>query len=131
MLSIVIIYKDEFLCLKQCEKHYMLVPLEEEWNMDKEICEKLKFFYNITKLFSRQNYPIANTFFFKVCEIKDALYDWLIYSNDVVRTMASSMLLKFNKYYSECYIVMAIATIFDPRYKMNILKFLFANHVFI
>ena len=49
MLSIAITYKDVFPCLKQHEKHYMFVPLEEEWNMAKEICGRLKLFYNITE----------------------------------------------------------------------------------
>ena len=65
-------------------------------------------------VFSRQNYPTANIFFIKVCEIKEALYYWLICLNDVVRTMTSSMLQKFDKYYNRCYIMMVIATIFDP-----------------
>ncbi|RVX04653.1 putative AC transposase [Vitis vinifera] len=125
MLSIAITYKDVFPCLKQREKYYMVVPSEEEWNMAKEICGKLKLFYNITELFSGRNYPTANTFFIKVCEIKEALYDWLICSNDVVKTMASSMLQKFDKYWSGCHIVMAIAAIFDPRYKIKILEFYF------
>ncbi|KAL6330000.1 hypothetical protein AAG906_039915 [Vitis piasezkii] len=77
--------------------------------MAKEICGRLKLFYNITSL----------------CEIKEALYDWLICSNDVVKTMASSMLQKFDKYWSGCHIVMAIAAIFDPRYKIKILEFYF------
>ena len=125
MLSIAITYKDVFPRLKQREKYYMVVPSEEEWNMAKEICGRLKLFYNITELFSRRNYPTANTFFIKVCEIKEALYDWLICSNDVVKTMASSMLQKFDKYWSGCHIVMAIAAIFDPRYKIKILEFYF------
>ena len=82
-------------------------------------------FYNITKMFSRRNYPTANTFFIKVCEIKEALYDWLICSNEVVSTMASSMLDKFDKYWSGCHIVMAITIVLDPRYKMKILEFYF------
>ncbi|KAL6328605.1 hypothetical protein AAG906_003290 [Vitis piasezkii] len=57
------------------------------------------------QLFSGRNYPTANTFFIKVCEIKEALYDWLICSNDVVKTMASSMLQKFDKYWSGCHII--------------------------
>ncbi|RVW37634.1 putative AC transposase [Vitis vinifera] len=111
--------------LKQREKYYMVVPSEEEWNMAKEICGRLKLFYNITELFLGRNYPTANTFFIKVCEIKEALYDWLICSNDVVKTMASSMLQKFDKYWNGCHIVMAIAAIFDPRYKIKILEFYF------
>ncbi|RVX16881.1 putative AC transposase [Vitis vinifera] len=125
MLSIAITYKDVFPRLKQREKYYMVVPSEEEWNMAKEICGRLKLFYNITELFSGRNYPTANTFFIKVCEIKEALYDWLICSNDVVKTMTSSMLQKFDKYWSGCHIVMAIAAIFDPRYKIKILEFYF------
>ncbi|RVW81765.1 Phosphatidylinositol 4-phosphate 5-kinase 5 [Vitis vinifera] len=77
-------------------------------------------------MFSRRNYPTANTFFIKVCEIKEALYDWLICSNEVVSTMASSMLDKFDKYWSGCHIVMAIAVVLDPRYKMKILEFDFS-----
>ena len=65
----------------------MFVTLEEGWNMEKEICGRLKLFYNTIELFSGQNYSTANTFFIKVCEIKEALYDWLICSNDVVRTI--------------------------------------------
>ncbi|RVW15815.1 Zinc finger BED domain-containing protein RICESLEEPER 2 [Vitis vinifera] len=75
--------------------------------------------------FDWRNYPTANTFFIKVCEIKEALYDWLICSNEVVSTMASSMLEKFDKYWSGCHIVMAIAVVLDPRYKMKILEFYF------
>ncbi|WJZ96780.1 hypothetical protein VitviT2T_015431 [Vitis vinifera] len=125
MLSIAITYKDVFPRLKQREKLYTTVPSEEEWNLAREICERLKLFYNITKLFSGRNYPTANTFFIKVCEIKEALYDWLICSNEVVSTMASSMLEKFDKYWSGCHIVMAIAVVLDPRYKMKILEFYF------
>ena len=75
MLSIAITYKDVFPRLKQREKLYTTVPSKEEWNLAREICESLKLFYNITKLFSRRNYPTTNTFFIKVCEIKKALYD--------------------------------------------------------
>ena len=125
MLSIAIAYKDVFPRLKQREKLYTIVPSEEEWNLAKEICGRLKLFYNITKLFSGQNYPTANTFFIKVCEIKQALYDWLICSNEVVSTMASSMLEKFDKYWSGCHIVMAVAAVLDPRYKIKILEFYF------
>ncbi|KAL6322444.1 hypothetical protein AAG906_008099 [Vitis piasezkii] len=89
MLSIAITYKDVFPRLKQREKYYMVVPSEEEWNMAKEICGRLKLFYNITE------------------------FD------------GASMLQKFDKYWSGCHIVMAIAAIFDPRYKIKILEFYF------
>ena len=93
MLSTIITYKDVFSCLKQREKLYTAMPSKEEWNLAREICERLKLFYNITKLFSRWNYPTTNTFLNKLCEIKETLYDWLICSN-VVSTLTSIMLEK-------------------------------------
>ncbi|KAL6331824.1 hypothetical protein AAG906_020168 [Vitis piasezkii] len=107
--------------------HQLRLPCNKKLCLDsREICERLKLFYNITKLFSRRNYPTANTFFIKVCEIKEALYDWLICSNEVVSTMTSSMLEKFDKYWSGCHIVMTIIVVLDPRYKMKILEFYFS-----
>ena len=60
-----------------------------------------------------------------MCEIKQSLYDWLICSNEVVNTTASSMLENFEKYWSGCHIVMAMAVVLDPRYKIKILEFYF------
>ena len=57
MLSTTIAYKDVFLCLKQREKLDMVVPSKEEWNMVKEIYERLKLFYDTTNLFLGQDYP--------------------------------------------------------------------------
>ena len=39
--------------------------------------------------------------------------------------MASSMLENFDKYWSRCHIIMAVAAILDPRYKIKILEFYF------
>ena len=127
MLSIAITYKDAFPRLKQREICYMVVPSKEKWNTTKEICGSLKLFYNIIQLFSGRNYPTTNTFFIKVCEIKETLYDWLIYSNDVVKTMTSSILQKFDKYWSGCRIIMTITTIFDLRYNKDFRVLLSTN----
>ena len=93
--------------------------------MAKEICERLKLYYDTTNLFLGQDYPTANIFFIKVCEIKVTLYDWFLGSNEVISMMTSGMIAKFDKYWSGCSIVMAIVIILDLRYKMKLLKFYF------
>ena len=60
-----------------------------------------------------------------MCEIKETLYDWFLGSNEAISTMASSMIAKFDKYSSKCSIVMAIAVILAPRYKMKLFEFYF------
>ena len=37
--------------------------------------------------------------------------------------MAESMLTKFNSYWANVYVVMAITNILDPRYRMKLLEF--------
>ena len=69
-----------------------------------------------------QEYPTANTFFIKVCEIKETLYDWFLGSNEPISTMASRMIAKFDKYWSG---IMAIVVILNLRYKMKLLEFYF------
>ena len=60
-----------------------------------------------------------------MCEIKQALYDWLICSNEVANTMTSSMFENFDKYWSGCHIVMAVVVVLGLRYKIKILEFYF------
>ena len=41
--------------------------------------------------------------------------------------MAESMLAKFNSYWANVSVVMAVAAILDPRYKMKLLEFYYPN----
>ncbi|XP_041004076.1 zinc finger BED domain-containing protein RICESLEEPER 2-like [Juglans microcarpa x Juglans regia] len=45
--------------------------------------------------------------------------------NEYIQVMAKKMNEKFEKYWSECNLLMAIATVLDPRYKMVLIKFCF------
>ena len=45
----------------------------------------------------------------------------------MISTMAESMLAKFNSYWANVSVVMAIAAILDPRYKMKLLEFYYPN----
>lgn len=37
--------------------------------------------------------------------------------------MASAMLLKFQKYWDDVHVMMGVAAVFDPRYKMKLVEF--------
>jgi hypothetical protein len=46
--------------------------------------------------------------------------------NEYLRPMASKMALKFDKHWGECNLLMSIAAVLDPRYKMKVINFFFS-----
>ncbi|KAK9986183.1 hypothetical protein SO802_031134 [Lithocarpus litseifolius] len=71
------------------------------------------------------SYPTANLFFPKVCEIKIALNSWFTSANDIIRSTAFKMLEKFDCYWNVIHGVMAVATILDLRYNIELLEYYF------
>ncbi|KAK4353698.1 hypothetical protein RND71_025892 [Anisodus tanguticus] len=86
---------------------------------------KLELFNSITELFSGRNYPTANLYFFKICEIKIALSKWVLSPNPIINLMASKMRSKYDDYWSSVYELMGVAAILNPRAKMDLLDYYF------
>ncbi|KAA8516213.1 hypothetical protein F0562_019392 [Nyssa sinensis] len=72
-------------------------------------------------------YPTANLFLSELWRIKVLLNEKSVDDNEFIRAMASMMKAKFDKYWSECNLLMAIAAILDPRYKMIIVNYCFPD----
>nr|KYP56624.1 Putative AC transposase [Cajanus cajan] len=123
MLEIAISYEDVFSRLKQREAQYTCLPTTLQWQFAKDVCGKLKLFNAITELFSATKHPTANMYFPKICEIKLAIGKWIISPNDLIQKMAEKMLTKFEKYWGVIHDIMGVATVLDPRYKMELLEY--------
>ena len=61
-------------------------------------------------------------YFTLVCELKIALNEWSLSSNEMISRMAESILAKFNSYWAGVNVIMVVATILDPRYKTKLLE---------
>lgn len=88
MLVVALEYKDVFPQLKYMDKHYKGVPSDDDWNFSRDVCEKLKLFYQVTELFPGNKYPTSNVYFPKACEIRLNLLKWMMCENDVISKMA-------------------------------------------
>ena len=62
-----------FFCLAKGEVSYTCLSLDNDWEVAKDICERLELFYNVTKLFFSCKYPTTNMYFTLVCELKITL----------------------------------------------------------
>ncbi|KAH1228970.1 Zinc finger BED domain-containing protein RICESLEEPER 2 [Glycine max] len=117
MLEIAIGYED------QLESQYTCLPSTLQWQFAKDICGRLKLFNTITELFSSTKHPTANLYFPNICEIKLAIKQWITSPNPMIQQMAKNMMIKFDKYWGVIHNVMGVATVLDPRYKMELLEY--------
>ena len=81
----------------------------------------------MTEFFSGRKYPTTSMYFTLVCELKIAINEWSLSSNEMISTMAESMLAKFISYWANVNVVMAVVAILDLRYKMKLLEFYYPN----
>jgi hypothetical protein len=122
MLSTALLYQDVF---ERLAARAPSAPTPEDWKFAKELCEKLKMFYDVTNLLSGTSYVTANLFFPKITNIYLAIRKWQVSDNSEVEEMSTRMKEKFNKYWSDVHGLMAVAAVLDPRYKLHLLNALF------
>ncbi|CAI0387864.1 unnamed protein product [Linum tenue] len=123
MLSVAIPYKDVFFRLSLRDSHYTSVPSSEQWEFASTVIGKLEIFSEITELFSGSKYPTANLFFPKICDLRIKLNEWGLDPNPVIFGMASQMSLKFDKYWDDIHLVLAVSVVLDPRYKLHVIEY--------
>ncbi|KAG8653823.1 hypothetical protein MANES_05G070350v8 [Manihot esculenta] len=125
MLQTAIEYKDIFPRLKIREKSYKDVPTYDDWEMAKRVAEKLETFHSITEIFSGRKYPTSNCFFISICQLRNSIVEWMSSDDDVIKSMSARMFENFEKYWSVVHIVLAVAVILDPRYKIKVVEYYF------
>ncbi|XP_073064004.1 zinc finger BED domain-containing protein RICESLEEPER 2-like [Primulina eburnea] len=123
MLSSAICYRRAFNHLKLTDTNFTHCPLVDEWVQAEKICKFLEVFYETTTLFCGVKYPTANFYFPRVFTVQLTLSQALQSSDDFMRSMANRMFQKFDKYWKEYNILLSIAVIVDPRFKMQFVEF--------
>ena len=78
-----------------------------------------------TNIISGSEYPTANLYLAEVFRIKQLLDKAVNSGPYFIKEMATKIKLKFDKYWSEYNLVMALATVLDPRCKLTALKMCF------
>ncbi|KAE8689631.1 hypothetical protein F3Y22_tig00110933pilonHSYRG00204 [Hibiscus syriacus] len=92
---------------------------DDEWGKIEKLLEILKVFKATTNIISGSEYPTSNMFLGEVQRIKVLLDSKFESTDDFVKNMVGNMKERFDKYWGECNLLMAIGSVLDPRLKMR------------
>ncbi|XP_061367916.1 zinc finger BED domain-containing protein RICESLEEPER 2-like [Gastrolobium bilobum] len=127
MLESALIYQRVFSILEFSDKNYKYCPTLDEWDRGEKIMGFLKPFYDITELISGTSYPTANLYFLQVWQIQCSLQNTLHDDDDILKSMVERMMEKFDKYWEEYSIVLALGALLDPRMKTSALSYCYSK----
>ncbi|VAH14919.1 unnamed protein product [Triticum turgidum subsp. durum] len=125
MLEHAFSFKNAFLHYADLDANYKWEPSSEEWRLYAKIRDILAVLNMTTTMFSGSTYPTANEFFLLIVNVKKVLDDASASTDKFLHDMGNAMLQKFEKYWKECSTLLSIASILDPRYKMDLINFCF------
>ncbi|KAL5543462.1 hypothetical protein UlMin_007246 [Ulmus minor] len=122
ILDSALLYRRAFEHLALSDSNYKSCPSAEEWDKVEKVWRFLKVFYDATLVFSGTKYPTANLFFPSISQCYLTLKMALEGTDEYLRFMASIIWVKFQKYWADFSVILAIAYILDPRYKMTFVE---------
>ncbi|KAI0489277.1 hypothetical protein KFK09_029119 [Dendrobium nobile] len=109
MLDNAIYFRRAFMHLELGDSNYKCCPSASEWEKCVNICKFLAPFYEITCLFSGSKYPTANLYFPCVSTTYASLKNEMSSGLEYIRRMIGCMLAKFEKYWKDFSVLLAIA----------------------
>ncbi|KAG6606814.1 Zinc finger BED domain-containing protein DAYSLEEPER, partial [Cucurbita argyrosperma subsp. sororia] len=133
MLTAACELKEVFLYLKESEPTNEPDPSNElsistdDWKVAETLCTYLKYFFDVANILTSPCYPTANVFFPEVSKIQTELTNASMSQDPLVRDMTKPLKDKFDKYWNDSCLVLAMAVVMDPRYKLKLVKFIFSK----
>ncbi|KAJ6811161.1 zinc finger BED domain-containing protein RICESLEEPER 2-like [Iris pallida] len=124
MLETACEFQGAFTCFAEEDDGCMKLS-PDDWTVVRAVTDCLYVFYQAIAKFSGARIPTANLYFNEICDIHLQLVNWGTSSVPEVAAIASQTLETFEQYWSTTRLVMIIASILDPRYKMKSIEYFF------
>ncbi|XP_044472032.1 zinc finger BED domain-containing protein DAYSLEEPER-like [Mangifera indica] len=119
--------REVFSCLDTSEPDYKGAPSMEEWKLVETLCAFLKPLFDSANILTTTTNPTAVTFFHEAWKIHSDLTRAVTNEDPFVSNVTKAMLEKIDKYWKDCCLVLAIAVVMDPRFKMKLVEFSFTK----
>ncbi|KAF8407155.1 hypothetical protein HHK36_006281 [Tetracentron sinense] len=127
MLMAALELKEVFSCLDTSDTDYKETPSVDDWKQVKTLCTYLKLLFDAANILTTASYPTANTFFHEVWKIQLDLTHAAMSQDSFISNLTKPLQEKFDNYWKDCSLVLAIAVVMDPRFKMKLVEFSFSK----
>jgi hypothetical protein len=127
MLLAALDYKQTFTTLETCDDNYNEAPSAEDWKKVGAACNYLKLLYDSAHSIMAAANPTANIFFHEAWKLQLELANGTGHEDPTFSSIAKDMHERFDKYWKDCSLVLAIAVVMDPRFKMKLVEFSYSK----
>ena len=127
MLLAALDYKQAFTTLETCDDNYNEAPSGEDWKKVEAACTYLKLLYDSAHSIMASTNPTSNLFFHEAWKLQLELSNGTGHEDPVFSSIAKDMHERFDKYWKDCSLVLAIAVVMDPRFKMKLVEFSYSK----
>ncbi|XP_071742239.1 zinc finger BED domain-containing protein DAYSLEEPER-like [Rutidosis leptorrhynchoides] len=119
--------KEVFSCLDTLDPDYSKGPNGEEWKLVDTLCTYLKLLFNTASLLTSSTVPTANTFFHEAWKLQLELTRASTSEDQTISMLTKPIHESFDKYWKSCCLMLSIAVVMDPRFKMKLVEFSFTK----
>ncbi|CAO2165063.1 unnamed protein product [Urochloa humidicola] len=127
MLLAALDYKKAFTMLEKSNDNYNQAPSAVDWEEVEVACRYLKLLYDSAHNIMATEDPTANIFFHEAWTIQREISSATDLQDPIFCKIAKDMHERFDKYWKDCNVILAIAVLMDPRFKMKIVEFSYSK----
>ncbi|XP_019455401.1 PREDICTED: zinc finger BED domain-containing protein RICESLEEPER 3-like isoform X11 [Lupinus angustifolius] len=119
--------KEVFSCLDTSDPDYKGAPSMHDWKLVETLCAYLKPLFDAGNILTAATHPTAITFFHEVWKLHLDVGRAVMSEDPFVSNINKIMHERIDKYWRDCSLVLALAVVMDPRFKMKLVEFSFTK----
>ncbi|KAJ4904962.1 hypothetical protein Rs2_18913 [Raphanus sativus] len=120
-------HKEVFSCLGSCDLEYKISMSPEEWRKIEVLCSCLKILFDAANVLTGPTRLTANDMYHEMTKLQLELSHAAMSEEPDVRDLATPLREKFDEYWRGCFLLLSVAVVMDPRFKMKLIEFSFSK----